>query len=102
MRTFLGWRLGELKLQGGSFVHVGMELAQESTLSATLTQGGSSKHLQPLGTSPRLWAARQELLSPENAKLRQCKLGELFLLATVSRPNICAKLARIASRINAL
>ena len=35
-------------------------------------------------------------------KLCQCKLGELCWLATVSRPDICARLARIASRINAL
>ena len=34
-------------------------------------------------------------------KLRQCKLGELRWVATVLRPDICARLARIASRINA-
>ena len=34
--------------------------------------------------------------------MRQCELGELSWLATVSRPDICVRLARIAFRINAL
>ena len=34
--------------------------------------------------------------------MRQCKLGELCLLATVPRPDICARLARTASRVNSL
>ena len=41
-------------------------------------------------------------MSPEDVKLCQCKLGELCWLATVSRPDICARLARISSRINEL
>ena len=44
----------------------------------------------------------QQLLSLEDAKLRQCRIGELCWLETVSRPGICARLARIASRIDAL
>ena len=79
-----------------------MELSQDSSFSVTLTQKDFAEKLQPLGTSPQLWAARQKLLSPEDVKLRQCKLGELCWLATVSRPDICARLARIASRINEL
>ena len=35
-------------------------------------------------------------------KLRRRKLGELRWVATVSRPDICACLRRIASRINAV
>ena len=35
-------------------------------------------------------------------KLRQFKSGELHWVAAVSRQDICARLARIASRINAL
>ena len=38
----------------------------------------------------------------DGTTLRQCKLGELRRAATVSRPDICARFARIASRINAL
>ena len=102
LRQFLELRFGELKLQEKHFVHVGMELSQDDSFSVTLTQKEFTEKLQPLGTSPQLWAARQKLLSPEDAKLCQCKLGELCWLATVSRPDICARLARIASRINAL
>ena len=40
--------------------------------------------------------------SMEYIKLRRCKLGELCWVATVSRPNIRASLARVALRINAL
>ena len=97
IRHFLGKRL-----LGDSFVRVGIELVQDSNFSVILTQGYFAKNLQPLGTSPELWAARQKLLSPEDVKMRQCKLGGLCWLATVSRPDICARLARIASRINAL
>ena len=50
MRIFLELRLGGLKLQEESFVRVGMELAQDSTFSATLTQGDFARNLQPLGT----------------------------------------------------
>ena len=38
----------------------------------------------------------------EDVKLRQRKLGKLCCLATVSCPDICARLARIAPRINCL
>ena len=44
-------------------MHVGMQLVQDSTLSATLTQGDFPKKLQPLGTSPKLLSPEQ-LLSP--------------------------------------
>ena len=90
MRNFSGRRFRELKLQVEPSVHVGVELVQDSTFPVTLTQGDFTDHLQPLGTSPQLRAARHRLLSPEDGKLRHCKLGELCRLATVSRPDICA------------
>ena len=99
IRGFSEQRFGAMKLQENSFVRVGVELNQEANFSVTLTQEEFAKNLQPVGTSPELWAARQKLLSPEDVKLRQCKLGELCWLATVSRPDICARLARIASLI---
>ena len=102
LRQFSELRFGELKLLESTSVHVRMELSQDSSFSIALTQKDFAEKLQPLGTSPQLWAARRKLLSPEDVKLRQCKLGELCWLATVSRPDICARLARIASRINAL
>ena len=79
-----------------------MELAQNKDSSATLTLGEFARNLQPLPTAPKLRAARQQLSSVEDIKLRQCKPGELSWLATVSRPDICARLARIASHINSL
>ena len=101
-RGFSEQRFGGMKLRENSFVHVGMEVEQADNFSVTLTQAHLTRNLQPLGTSPELRAARQKLPSPEDVKLRQCKLGEPCWLATVSRPDICARLARIASRINSL
>ena len=88
IRGFPEQRFGTMKLQENSFVHVGMELKQGANISVTLTQADFTKNLQPLGTSPQLWVAREKLRSPEDVKLCQCKLGELFWLATVSRPDI--------------
>ena len=56
----------------------------------------------PMDTSPSLWASRQKPLGNEDKLPRQCKLGELCCLAAVSRPDICARLAHIASRVNML
>ena len=83
-------------------MHVGMKLAQERDFSATLTQADFSKSAKLLPTPPSLCAGGKEALSMDFAKLRQCKLGELRWVATVSRPDVCARLARIVSRINAL
>ena len=58
--------------------------------------------MKPLPTSSELWAGRKHPLSTDETKLRQCKLGELCWVARVSRPDICSRLARVASRINAL
>ena len=102
MRILLEHPSGELKLQEPSFVHVGMELKQDHAPSATLTQSGFTTNLQPISTTPKLWAARQKLLSPEDAHMCQRKLGDLCWLATVSRPDIRARLARATSRINSL
>ena len=65
-------------------MHVGTEVAQETDFSATSTQEDFTKNLKPLSTSPVLWAGRQEPLSSGEAKLRQCRLGELRRVATVS------------------
>ena len=79
-----------------------MELVQESDFSVTFTQDGFAQNSKPLPTPPQLWAVRQEALSIEDIKLRQRKLSDLCWLATVTRPDICARLARIASRVNSL
>ena len=95
-------RSGELKVQEGSFARVGAELAQVKDFSATLTQEAFAKNMKLLPTSPALRAGRENPLSTDCARLRQWKLGELRWVATVSRADIRARLARIASRISAL
>ena len=77
-----------------------MELAQESDFPVTQTQDGFARNSRPLPPSSQAWAARRKTLSIEDVKLRQCKLGELGWLVSVSRPDICARLARITSRVN--
>ena len=101
-RKFLEKRFGSLKLQESEFVHVGVELPRGSDFSVGLTQSAFTESLLPMDTSPILWADRQKLLGVEDKLLRQCKLGELCWLATVSRPDICDRLAHIASRVNVL
>ena len=84
---------------------MGMELAQGDDFSVTATsmpQGDFTKNLKYPPTSPSLWAVRKESMSMDGAKMRRCKLGVLRWVAAASRPNVCARLARIAPRINSL
>ena len=99
-RGFLDKRFGEMEAEEESFVHAGMELGQEKDFSATSTHADFTKNLKLLPTSPELWAGRKEPLSMGYIKLRQRKSGKLRWVATVSRPDICARLAPIASRVN--
>ena len=99
-RQYLEHRFGALKVQERNFVHVGMELAQLPDFSVALTQEEFTCRLQPLETSTALWKRRQGPLSDEEKLLCQCKMGELCWLATVSRPDICARLAQLASNVN--
>ena len=85
-----------------SVAHEGMEMARAEDFSATLTQEDFAKNLKPPPTSLELRAGRKEPLSLDEAELRQCKLGELCSVAATSRPDICARLARIASKGNSL
>ena len=100
IRDYLEQRCGKLKLREPPFVHVGMELVQDDDLSVTLTQCEFAQSLEPLPTISQLWAARQKPLSLEDMKLRRCKRGECCWLASAPRPDISARLARIASRVN--
>ena len=90
-RHYLEQRFGALKAQGNNFVHVGMELVRQSDSSVTPMQAEFTSHLLFLDTSPALWERRQNPLSDEEKLLCQCKMGELRWLATVSRPDICAR-----------
>ena len=69
IRQFPEQRFGAMQLQENSFVRVGVELSQEANFSGTLTQEEFAKNLQPLGTSPEVWAARQKLPS---RRMRNC------------------------------
>ena len=96
VRGFSEKRSGGMKVQEGSFVHVGMELAQEKNFSATLTQADFTQNVKFIPTPPELWAGRKEPLSMERIKLRYCKLRELRWVSAVPSPDICARWARIA------
>ena len=79
-------------------MHVGMDPAHGKDYFATLTQ----EDLKTLPASPEMWAGRKNPPSMDDVKLRQRRSGEFRLVATAFRQNICAHLARIASRIDAL
>ena len=81
---------------------MGVELAQGEDFSVALTQEDFAKKLKVQPTSPALRAGRKNPLSIDYAKLRQRKLGELRWIAMVSRPDIRARLARLASWIHTL
>ena len=88
-----GARFRKLGLQETSFAHVGMEPPKAQDFPVRLTQPEFASNLALAEASPALWAARQQLLSPEDVLRRQCKLGELCWRATASRPDLCASLA---------
>ena len=81
---------------------MGVELGQERDFSATSTQEASSNSLRPPPTTPEMWAGPNNPLLTDDTEMRQCKLGESPWVATVSRPDICACLARMASTVNKL
>ena len=102
IRAFLDYRFGAMGAQDSSSARVGVEVPHESDLSAKQTQEEFPKKLSALPTPPEPWAACQQPSPPGAIKLRQCTLGGLCWLAAVSRPGSCARIARIASRINSL
>ena len=78
---------------------MGVELSQKPDFSSELAQGEFTNQLQLLETSPALWKARQRPLSGDEKFKCQCKFGELRWLATVSRPDIRARLAQMATKV---
>ena len=98
-------------------MRVGTVLGQKKDFSVTWTREDFTKNVEQGGlfsvtltregpkfppASPELWAGRKGPLSSDETKMRQCTSGELRRAATVSRPDICARLARVALRINSL
>ena len=79
-----------------------MELGQGKDFSATSPQADFAKNPKLLPTSPAIWVGRKEPLSTDYVTLRRRKLRELRWAVAVARPDISARLARNASRINAL
>ena len=85
-----------------NIVHVGAELPQADGFLLLLTQERFANAPDPIPTTPSLWASRQRHLSMKEIWMRQRNLGELRRLATASRPNICARLAQLAAKGDAL
>ena len=82
-------------------MRVGMEQSQETDLSVKLTQEELTTNQKPLETSPELGDALQRAVSPEAIKFDQRKFARASARSVaVSRPDICARIARIASRKN--
>ena len=108
VRCFLEKRLGAMRAQEKSSVHSSRRSPpftrsfEEKDFAATLTQEDFTNNLKTLPTSPELWAGRKEPLPLDETDLRRRKMGEPCWVATVSRPDVRARLARIASRINSL
>ena len=81
---------------------MGIEVSKANDVPARLAQDEFTKGLDPIPTTPELWAARRRPLPTEEIKVCQRKPGDLFWQATVSRPDFCARLERIASSTNSL
>ena len=91
-------RFGKLQVRRKTLARVGAGSAQGDDFSVALAQGALTKNLKFLPTSPKLRAGRREPLSMDETKMCQRKSGELCRVATVSQPDICALLAKLALR----
>ena len=61
-----------------------------------------TKSPKSIPTAPAVWASRQRPATSAEIGVRQCMLGEMRLLATVSRPDLFAPSAGLAARVNSL
>ena len=79
LNVFRFWekRRRESGAQEKSCVHVGAELAQRKDSSVAAAQEDFTKNLKPFYASSQLWAGRRDPLMFGNARMRQCKSGEL-------------------------
>ena len=83
VRGFSGHRSGDLKVQGKSFVRVGMEVSLANDFPAQLAQEEFTKVLRPIPASRDFWAASRRPLSFDDVKVRQCESGGSCWRATV-------------------
>ena len=79
-----------------------MDLLRRDDGSVEITQQTSTDLLRPIATPPSLWRDRNRALSDEELQICQSKRGKLCWLATVSRPDVCARLARSSANLNSL
>ena len=102
VRRYLERRLGASKYRETNFAQVGVELPDGKNFSVTMTTLELTDALQSIPSARRLWASRRRPLKMEDLRTCQCTLGELCLLATVSRRNKCARPAQLASKVDSL
>ena len=81
-------------------MHAGKEGPQEKVFSVTSTLQDCTEAFKPIPTAPEVRASSQRPLTMEEIQVRQCKLRELCRLASVSRPDICARPAQLAAEVN--
>ena len=74
-----------------------MELTPDDDFSGQLVEDKFADALNPIPTTPSLWALRRKLLVIEDVRMRQSTLGELCWLATVSGPDICARSTKFSA-----
>ena len=79
-----------------------MELVQDKDFSPQLTELTElTVALKPIPTTAEIWAWGQCPLSMEEIRICQRKFGERRWLARAPRPDICARLAQLALKVNA-
>ena len=106
-RIFCRWRgvfgiaFRESTVQEKVFAHARMESTQEDDFSVISTQVAIVKKLKLIPTASELPNAPQKPASADETALCQGKMNEAFRSATVFRPGICARLARLAYRVDA-
>ena len=83
-------------------MRVGVEPSQANDFSVTLTRGKFTQVLGPIPITKDLWESRRRPPSSEEIQVCRCKWGELRSLSTETRPDICARLAHKAARVNSL
>ena len=79
-----------------------LELPQEKDFLVTLTRQEFAGALKPIPTTPEIWASPQRPLTTREIPARRRKLGESWWAANLSRPDICARLAQLAAKVNSL
>ena len=92
MEKFLSATLSPVKVQTGNFAHIGVDVPQKVDGSVEITQKDLPVLLRPTAASPSPWRDRNRPLSDE----------ELCWLATMARPDICARLARFSANLSSL